>query len=87
MSTYDFVKFCSKKILQIRLNQRILFQSPSVMATTYENAHDLIKKGYALYEKKFNSKPQFAGCAPGRVNLIGEHVDYNDGYVLPMVSL
>lgn len=54
------------------------------MATTYENAHDLLKKGYALYEQKFNAKPQWAGCAPGRVNLIGEHVDYNDGYVLPM---
>ncbi|KAI5699103.1 hypothetical protein M8J75_016349 [Diaphorina citri] len=54
------------------------------MATTYENAHDLLKKGYALYEAKFNAKPQWAGCAPGRVNLIGEHVDYNDGFVLPM---
>lgn len=54
------------------------------MTTADENAHDLLKKGYALYEKKFNAKPQWAGCAPGRVNLIGEHVDYNDGYVLPM---
>lgn len=29
-------------------------------------------------------KPRWAAIAPGRVNLIGEHVDYNDGFVLPM---
>lgn len=32
----------------------------------------------------FDTPPHFVIRAPGRVNLIGEHTDYNDGFVLPM---
>ena len=35
------------------------------------------------YEKRFGIKPDHVARAPGRVNLLGEHVDYNDGLVLP----
>lgn len=36
-----------------------------------------------LFEQHFGASPQWLGRAPGRVNLIGEHTDYNDGFVLP----
>ncbi len=32
----------------------------------------------------FGREPAIIGCAPGRVNLLGEHTDYNAGYVLPV---
>uniref|UniRef100_A0A4W4EGP5 Galactokinase n=1 Tax=Electrophorus electricus TaxID=8005 RepID=A0A4W4EGP5_ELEEL len=36
------------------------------------------------YQDSFEGRPAVAVCAPGRVNLIGEHTDYNQGFVLPM---
>jgi galactokinase len=36
------------------------------------------------FEQCFGSLPSAIVRAPGRVNLIGEHTDYNDGFVLPM---
>lgn len=35
------------------------------------------------FERTFKTSPEIVCHAPGRVNLIGEHTDYNDGFVLP----
>ena len=37
----------------------------------------------ARFEQEFGSAPDGVWQAPGRVNLIGEHTDYNEGFVLP----
>lgn len=42
----------------------------------------LIESVKKSFEKKFNRKPVVI-ASPGRINLIGEHTDYNEGFVLP----
>ena len=36
------------------------------------------------FREKFSGDPRWITQSPGRVNIIGEHTDYNDGFVLPM---
>ena len=43
---------------------------------------ELIKKVTSLFKARFNSEPLIV-FSPGRINLIGEHTDYNDGFVFP----
>jgi len=45
---------------------------------------DLPSRITAEFQQHFGSPPSAIVRAPGRVNLIGEHTDYNDGFVLPM---
>ncbi|AWI25338.1 galactokinase [Flavobacterium pallidum] len=43
----------------------------------------LIRNTTAGFEKEFGSMPKHIFLSPGRINIIGEHVDYNHGFVLP----
>ena len=36
-----------------------------------------------IFKQQFNVDPEVICYAPGRVNLLGDHTDYNDGFVLP----
>ena len=53
---------------------------------SFPNVAELLQTAKNAFNKRFQCQPTHAACAPGRVNLIGEHTDYNDGFVLPMVS-
>ena len=42
------------------------------------------EEGMSRFKEIFGKEPKFYVRAPGRVNLIGEHTDYNEGFVLPI---
>lgn len=44
---------------------------------------EIDERARAAYRATFNVEPECIGSAPGRINLIGEHTDYNGGFVLP----
>jgi len=44
----------------------------------------LYRRVGAQFEKSYGRPPAIIVAAPGRVNLIGGHTDYNEGYVLPV---
>jgi galactokinase len=48
------------------------------------NLQELSEHVAREFEKAFGRPPRWIVAAPGRVNVIGEHIDYNDGFVLPM---
>lgn len=50
------------------------------MTQSVSQQHELVR---TLFEQQFQYSPAQVCHAPGRVNLIGDHTDYNDGFVLP----
>lgn len=55
------------------------------MAEKIVPVDQLVKEAKNVYKEQFGEEADIAVFAPGRVNLIGEHTDYNDGFVMPMV--
>ena len=46
-------------------------------------ADPLPRRLLTAFAAEFGARPSHISRAPGRVNVIGEHTDYNDGFVLP----
>lgn len=45
---------------------------------------ELIVSAVENFKKHFQREPEWLGLAPGRVNMIGGHTDYNQGFVMPL---
>ena len=45
--------------------------------------HSIVQQSVEAFGTRFGNPPEITVRAPGRVNLIGEHTDYNEGYVFP----
>lgn len=46
--------------------------------------NELAQSTAQQFTSTYGQPPRWIAAAPGRVNVIGEHIDYNDGFVLPM---
>ncbi|MGA1346356.1 MAG: galactokinase [Ilumatobacteraceae bacterium] len=53
-------------------------------APTRPGGGDAVERARRAFVDRFGCEPAVVVSAPGRVNLIGEHTDYQDGFVLPM---
>lgn len=51
---------------------------------TLADPDDPLDRAREAFVRGFGREPVWAAAAPGRLNLIGEHTDYNDGFVLPI---
>ena len=55
----------------------------NLQVSCYNQTMEMIHRLKDIFLDTFGGPPEHIVRAPGRVNLLGEHVDYNDGFVLP----
>ena len=55
----------------------------AVRADLVSAAHQLDERARASFRQTFGYPPGAVAVAPGRINIVGEHTDYNEGFVLP----
>lgn len=78
-------KFLDTPVNLVKLPTKLLEIMEVEGSTKIPTVSELVSKAKASFVNKFGCEPQCAAYGPGRVNLIGEHTDYNEGFVFPMV--
>ena len=77
-------KVITKLRNQIRYKKRFTKQPKENLVTETASEQDIRKELVKMYREEFGKSPEIVTSAPGRINLVGEHTDYNGGYVLPI---
>ena len=62
----------------------IIVKTNITISFLFSMACELRDKAIALFTETFGEKPSVYSYAPGRVNFIGEHTDYCEGFVCPL---
>lgn len=53
------------------------------MSTKIRSLEELMESNYSRFQEEFHKGCDFISAAPGRINIIGEHTDYNEGLAMP----
>ncbi len=69
---------------QIRQKNRFTKYPSERVVPEATSEQDIRKELVKLYREEFGKSRDIVTSAPGRINLIGEHTDYNGGFVLPI---
>jgi galactokinase len=70
--------------------EQCVFKAPrkvegtEIMIDQNTQLSELVAQAARQFAQHYGRKAKWFVAAPGRVNIIGEHTDYNEGYVLPM---
>lgn len=82
-----FILYYNSLICEVPIYQApplgYIFSILTKKMVTLSTHDELCEKAISFFSSKFGTRPLVVACAPGRVNLIGEHTDYQEGYVFP----
>jgi len=71
------------KVLKLTAYRCRATPSKSIPMPATSSIDTLRAKASDVFQQQYDAKPTVFAVSPGRVNLIGEHIDYCDGFVLP----
>lgn len=78
------VLFIFQRVFRVSQEPKLSFSFHLRLLFPLTMACELRDKAVALFKATFDEKPSIFAYAPGRVNFIGEHTDYCDGFVCPL---